>query len=63
MAPLNVLGSSAGVLLSMGFGAASLGNCDRPLTDTDVRARLHASDAADHMTGGNITISGNRSNI
>ncbi len=43
MAPLNVLGSSGGVLPSMGFGAAPLGNLYRPLTDAEVHALLHAA--------------------
>lgn len=43
MAPTSVLGSSAGTLPALGFGAAPLGNLYRPLTDGDAEALLRAA--------------------
>lgn len=43
MAPSDVLGSSAGVLPILGFGAAPLGNLYRPLTDANAHALLDAA--------------------
>lgn len=43
MAPSRVLGSSAGTLPGLGFGAAPLGNLYRPLTEEDAFALLQAA--------------------
>ncbi|MEP2757716.1 aldo/keto reductase [Parvibaculum sp.] len=43
MALADVLGSSAGKLPALGFGAAPLGNLYRPLAEEDARVLLHAA--------------------